>query len=149
MSGQPYPRNPMRKEIVFVRHAQSRSNRDGVWNGRTDGELSAEGVASLEPLGRRLSTWDFDAVISSPLTRARQTAEAFADEVEIDEGFIEIDLGRWEGMLYADVQEKHGEELHEALRTRTLPMGGNRGVARAGGEAGDWGRGCFVRPDGS
>jgi broad specificity phosphatase PhoE len=75
-------------------------------------------------LGRRLSTWDLDAVISSPLTRTRKTAEAFAQEVEIDEEFIEIDLGRWEGMLFADVQEKHGDELQEALKTRTLPMGG-------------------------
>lgn len=123
MSAQPYPRNPSRKEIVFIRHAESRANKEGFWNGRTDGALSEDGEASLDPLGKRLASWEFDAVISSPLTRARKTANAFADEVEIDESFTEIDLGRWEGMLFTDVQEKHGEELEEAIRTKDLPMG--------------------------
>lgn len=125
MSGQPYPVKENRKEIVFIRHAESQGNRDGIWMGRTDGPLSEEGEASLEPLARRLSTWEFDAVISSPLTRARQTAASFADKVQIDDQFLEIDLGRWEGMKFTDVQAEHGEELQEALQTRTLPMGGS------------------------
>lgn len=124
MSGQPYPVKDTHKEIVLVRHAESQGNLEGVWMGRTDGELSEAGEASLDPLGKRLSDWEFDAVISSPLTRARQTAAAFSDEVEIDEDFIEIDLGNWEGMLFTDVQDRHGEELQEAIRTRNLPMGG-------------------------
>jgi len=124
MSGQPFPVKDTRKEIVFIRHAESQANRDGIWNGRTDGPLSEAGEESLEALGRRLASWDFDAVISSPLQRARRTAAAFADEVEVDEDFVEIDLGRWEGMEYSDVQERHGEELREAIATRELPMGG-------------------------
>lgn len=124
MSAQPYPVNDERKEIVLIRHAESQANRDGVWCGRFDGPLSEAGEATLDALGRRLSAWRFDAVISSPLSRARRTAEAFAAEVEVDEDLIEIDLGRWEGMRFADVQENHGEELAEAIETRTLPMGG-------------------------
>ena len=113
-----------RKEIVFVRHAESQGNLDGVWMGRTDGDLSAAGEASLDAIGKRLSGWEFDGVISSPLNRARLTAASFTDEYELDEDFIEIDLGKWEGMLFTDVQERHGEELQEALRTRNLPLGG-------------------------
>ncbi|HEU4894532.1 MAG TPA: histidine phosphatase family protein, partial [Acidimicrobiia bacterium] len=124
MSGQPYPVKETRKEIVFIRHAESQGNLDGVWMGRSDGPLSEAGEATLDQLGKRLSDWDFDAVISSSLTRARRTAASFADEFEIDDDFIEIDLGRWEGMPFIDVQEKHGEELQEAVTTRTLPMGG-------------------------
>jgi len=124
MSGQPYPVKESRKEIVFVRHAESQGNLDGVWMGRTDGELSEAGEASLDSLGKRLSDWEFDAVFSSPLTRARRTAAAFADDIHIDEDLIEIDLGRWEGMAFTDVQEKHGDELQEAIESRTLPMGG-------------------------
>lgn len=124
MSGQPFPVKDTRKEIVFVRHAESQANRDGIWNGRTDGPLSEAGEESLQALGRRLFSWDFDAVISSPLQRARRTAAAFSGEVEVDEDFVEIDLGRWEGMEYIDVQERHGEELREAISTRELPMGG-------------------------
>jgi broad specificity phosphatase PhoE len=125
MFGQPYPPRETRKEIVFVRHAESQANLDGVWNGRTDGALSAAGEASLDALGDRLSRWHFDAVISSPLVRARRTAEAFSDEVVIDDDFLEIDLGKWEGMSYADVQSLHGDELRNATSTRTLPMGGH------------------------
>lgn len=112
------------KEIVFVRHAESQANADGVWNGRTDGPLSEAGEASLEAIGRRLSSWEFDVVISSSLTRARRTAESFATGVYIDDEFIEIDLGRFEGMKLTDVQSKHGDELRKALSSRTLPMGG-------------------------
>lgn len=134
MSAYPFPSKPTRKEIVFIRHAESRANRDGFWNGRTDGELSEAGRETLGPLGRRLSTWEFNAVISSPLTRAKLTARAFAEEVQIEEDFIEIDLGRWEGMAFAEVQEKHGEELQEAIRTRTNPMGGTGESLQEAGE---------------
>jgi broad specificity phosphatase PhoE len=134
MSTRPFPTKPTRKEIVFIRHAESQANRDGVWNGRTDGELSETGRASLEPLGQRLSMWEFDAVISSPLSRAKLTAEAFAEEVHVDEDFIEIDLGRWEGMEFADVQERHGEELREAIKTRTKRMGGTGESLQEAGE---------------
>jgi broad specificity phosphatase PhoE len=123
MSSQPYPPVDSRKEIVFIRHAESQANLDGVWNGRTDGPLSEGGEASLESLGRRLSKWEFDAVISSPLSRARKTAESVPGEVHIDEDVTEIDLGKWEGMLYTEVEEKHGDELREAITTRETPMG--------------------------
>ena len=123
MTSQPYPPADQRKEIVFIRHAESQANREGFWNGRTDGPLSEVGEASLDALGRRLSKWKFDAVISSPLSRARKTAEAFSDDVQIDEDLTEIDLGKWEGMLFTEVQERHGEEMQEAIRTGTLPMG--------------------------
>lgn len=124
MTSQPYPPVDQRKEIVFIRHAESQANHEGFWNGRTDGPLSVGGEASLDALGRRLSKWQFDAVISSPLSRARKTAEAFSDDVQVDEDVTEIDLGKWEGMLFTEVQERHGEEMQEAIRTKTLPMGG-------------------------
>lgn len=124
MTSQPYPPVDHRKEIVLIRHAQSQANLDGIWNGRTDGPLSEAGETSLEALGRRFSSWKLDAVISSPLSRARKTAEVISKDVQVDEGFTEIDLGKWEGMLYTEVEEKHGEELREAIKTRTLPMGG-------------------------
>ncbi len=112
------------KEVVFVRHAESQANADGVWNGRTDGPLSEAGEASLDALGRRLSTKEFDLVISSSLSRAARTAKSFAPDVIVDDEFIEIDLGRWEGMEFDEVQSKHGEELREAVSSRTIPMGG-------------------------
>ncbi len=123
MSGAPYQRDDV-KEIVLIRHAESVANAEGVWNGRSDGPLSEAGEASLDDLARRLAGWDFDLVLASPLTRAVETARSFASEVVTDEGLIEIDLGNWEGMAFTEVHERHGEELAEAISTRTLPMGG-------------------------
>jgi broad specificity phosphatase PhoE len=121
--GAPYQRHDS-KEVVLVRHAQSAANAENVWNGRTDGLLSESGEASLGPLAQRLARWDFDVVLSSPLGRAMQTARSFATEVVTEEGFIEIDLGDWEGMVFTEVQERHGEELAEAISSRKLPLGG-------------------------
>lgn len=41
--GIPYRSRSTLKEIIFVRHAESQANLDGVWNGRTDGPLSTHG----------------------------------------------------------------------------------------------------------
>ena len=111
------------REIVFVRHAESQANRDGVWNGRTDGPLSEEGQRTLKSLADRLTDRQFDRVISSPLQRTRATAEAFADDIEIDDRFIEIDLGIWEGRRLEEIQAEHAEELEKAIRDRDVPMG--------------------------
>lgn len=111
------------KEIVFVRHAESQANRDGYWNGRTDGPLSEHGRKTLQELGRRLAGWQFDRVISSPLERARATAESFATDIEVDESFIEIDLGIWEGRSLTEIRAEHGRELEESIADREIPMG--------------------------
>ena len=124
MSSAPYSGRHEVKEIVLIRHAESAANAGGVWNGRSDGPLSEAGEASLADLARRLRGWDFDLVLSSPLVRAVETARSFASEVVTDEGLIEIDLGDWEGMAFTEVQERHGEELAEAISTRTLALGG-------------------------
>lgn len=111
------------KELVIVRHAESQANRDGVWNGRSDGPLSDDGEAQLEKLGRRLSPVPFDYVVSSPLERARLTAASFSDEVEVNEDLIELDLGKWDGLSTEEVQALDGAALKEAVTDRSLPFG--------------------------
>ena len=110
-------------KITFIRHAESESNAAGVWSGRSDSPISAAGAATLEPLGERLSRNEFDVVISSPLRRARETAAAFAGDIEIWDEFVEIDLGRWDGMSRAEVMSNDGDLLREAITTRTVKMG--------------------------
>lgn len=111
------------KEITFVRHAESEANRGGIWNGRSDGPLSEHGVAQLDKLGLRLANSNFDLVVSSPLERALRTAASFSDDVVIDEEFIEMDLGRWEGWLFDEVQREDGDLLKQAVTDRVTPMG--------------------------
>ncbi len=110
-------------EILLIRHAESETNRAGIWNGRSEAALSAEGEASLERLAKRFSTQTFDLVLSSPLQRAMLTAEALSPNIEIDEDLIEIDLGEWEGMTHDQVVSDHRELLAEAVTGRDVRMG--------------------------
>lgn len=110
-------------EILLVRHAQSEANQAGVWSGRSDGPLSDAGLASLDLLARRFGSRRPDLVVSSPLLRARQTAEAIAGEFEVDDDLIEMDLGRWDGWTRDQVTEDDQELLREATAGRVLRMG--------------------------
>lgn len=134
--GVPYAQRATGKEIVFIRHAESKGNVDGLWHGVTDGPLSERGEASLEALAKRMSGWDIDVVISSPLERTRRTAGAVRSEVVIDEDFIEMDVGRWEGLSFEETERDHRDELEAAFRDWDVPLGGtgeslNQVAARA------------------
>lgn len=122
--GVPYAQRAAGKEIIFIRHAESQGNVDGLWHGRTDGPLSEGGEASLEALAKRMSRWDVDVVISSPLERTRRTAAAVGGEVVIDEDFIEMDVGRWEGLSFEETERDHRDELKAAFTDWDTPLGG-------------------------
>ncbi len=121
--GGPYPPPASTKEIVLIRHAESQGNVEGLWHGRTDGPLSEGGEVSLDALGKRMSQWDFDMVISSPLTRARRTAYAVSEEVVIDDEFIEMDVGDWEGRSFEEVELESYDQLRASFEDWTVPMG--------------------------
>ena len=89
--------------IVFARHGQTAPNRDGLVLGRADPELTEEGHRQAARLAAALAGEPVAAVVTSPLLRARQTAEAVAaacgggTPVLVDERLVEIDGGTWEG----------------------------------------------------
>ena len=87
--------------IVFARHGQTAPNRDGLVLGRADPELTEEGHRQAELLAAALRGEPVAAILSSPLLRARQTAEPIGEAcgvpVGVDERLIEIDWGAWEG----------------------------------------------------
>lgn len=122
--GVPYATRSNTKEIVFIRHAESQANVDGLWHGRTDGPLSEAGEASLEALAKRMSRWRHDVVIASPLTRTRRTAEAITSDPVIDEDFIEMDVGRWEGLSFEETDRNHRDEMEAAFTDWDKPLGG-------------------------
>jgi broad specificity phosphatase PhoE len=110
-------------EITFIRHAETTANADGVWSGRTNVPLTDAGEESLRLLGARLAGHDADIVISSSLDRATRTAAAFEDDFVVDDQFLEIDLGEWDGMLFAEIKAEQGDELAEAFADHDHPMG--------------------------
>ena len=100
--------------LVFIRHAPTAWNEAGRIQGRRDIPLSPVGRAALSrrrlpgPSGAR---WRW---VSSPLLRARQTAEALgAAGLEIEPRLSEMDWGEWEGRSLPSLREELGEAMHE------------------------------------
>ncbi len=80
--------------------------------------LSAAGRAQCERMGELLSRWPLDRIVSSPLERARQSAEIIAArlgvEVAVDERLAEVRFGRWQGKTYSEIIAE--PEYHEFLK---------------------------------
>lgn len=93
--------------LLVVRHRQSTWNAQRRFTGRADPPLSAEGFEQAELLARRLAPMAFDAVVSSTLTRAHQTAEVIAARtgatVVTDERLVEHDVPAWQGLTREEI----------------------------------------------
>ncbi len=95
----------MSGEILLVRHGRTALNAKGRLQGRVDEPLDDLGRDQAARLAKSLSSLiDADAlVVSSPLVRARATAETFGRPVEIDERWIEMSYGVFDGLPQGDV----------------------------------------------
>lgn len=107
----------MTTRVVIVRHGQSSYNAERRIQGRTDvSTLTEKGRKDARKVGAALSRLTFAAVYSSPLQRAKHTAEAIAEcfssspPVKPVEQLMEVDLPLWQGMLLAEVKEKFAED---------------------------------------
>jgi broad specificity phosphatase PhoE len=104
-------------EIVFVRHAETVWNAEGRWQGQTDVPLSDKGRAEVRAVTERLRGERFDRIVSSDLRRALDTASGIASAldappaIERDAALREMNLGRWCGLLHAEVESKFPGEL--------------------------------------
>ena len=101
--------------LFLIRHGQTASNRDGLGLGRDDIPLTSEGIRQAAALGVRMAGEPLDAVLVSPLRRARQTAELIVGErsipIEVREELIELDVGETEGLTFAVIRERYGDFL--------------------------------------
>ncbi len=93
--------------ILLVRHGQSTWNALGKWQGRADPPLSPLGQQQAASAAARVGI--VDAVIASPLVRARQTAEIIAEgigigPVDTDDRLIETDAGDWTGLTFHEIR---------------------------------------------
>lgn len=96
--------------LILVRHGRTSANAAGLLQGRVDNELDDVGAQQASQIAAALSRADQppDRIISSPLLRARQTAQATAEltglEISIDERWSELDYGEWDGIPISDVR---------------------------------------------
>jgi broad specificity phosphatase PhoE len=109
-------------ELVLVRHGETRSNLEFLLHGRTDVPLTPLGEWQAHRVAQRLVTiGTIDAIYSSPLLRARSTAQIISDElgigVEFMEDLTEFHFGDFEGYTLTRIQESHPEIFLQVLDT--------------------------------
>ena len=117
--------------VLLARHGETKWNAEGRYQGQVDVPLSEIGEAQARKLGDRLRDFHIDRAVSSPLSRAKRTAELALGPsreamLKLDDGFAEIAHGTWEGLLAAEIGAMDGERLRawrEAPETVQMPQG--------------------------
>lgn len=100
-------------QIIFLRHGQAKNNTERILAGRTEGiPLTETGVKQAEHTADFLQHMNISAIYSSPIQRAKHTAEIVGKhnslDVTIDDRLIELDMGKFTGMPYDEIFNNHG-----------------------------------------
>ncbi len=116
-------------KLYIIRHAESEANRSRIMASRMSFPLTEAGKSDSELIASELKELvSIDKIISSPLLRAKQTADAFCSvfnlEVDIDDRILEQELGKFSGMTYDEVKTYPGYETESLKRWDWKPEGG-------------------------
>lgn len=124
--------------LLVVRHGETQANVSGSWQGSTDSPLTERGRLQVEFLTQRLASEgrSVSAIYSSPLGRARQTADILASglgapPIVADPGLAEFHLGEWEGLSYDTLRFDKGLWDKMAVDPHFTAPGGESAVAFA------------------
>jgi probable phosphoglycerate mutase len=114
--------------MLLVRHGETEFTAAQRYSGRGDVPLSPIGDTQAKAVARRVYELApvLDAVITSPLRRCQATARALAGgaPVYLEDDFVECDFGEWEGLTFAEVRERYGEEMRAWLASSAVPPPG-------------------------
>lgn len=117
-------------KLWLLRHGETEWSKNNKYTGLTDLELSDEGVQQAVAAGRRLSGINFASVLTSPLKRARRTAElAGFPDAEVVPYAHEWDYGDYEGQRSIDIRKKDPSYriwIHGVIRGETLQQVSDR-----------------------
>lgn len=102
----------IKKKIVLVRHGKTDWNTSARFQGHTDIPLNDYGIEQAKKTALRLKNWDAQLIVTSPLSRAMDTAKAIAGEQKCAltpvpmSGLSEVYFGDWEGARVADIEKQ-------------------------------------------
>ncbi|MFP3990957.1 bifunctional RNase H/acid phosphatase [Streptomyces sp. E11-3] len=124
--------------FVLLRHGETALTPQKRFSGSggSDPELSAVGRAQADRVAAALAArGTIEAIVSSPLARCRQTADAVAArlglDVQVEQGLRETDFGAWEGLTFAEAQQRHPDDLAAWLASpKAAPTGGGESFAQ-------------------
>ena len=94
----------MNPTIVLIRHGETPWSKSGQHTGLTDIPLTDNGRERASALAPRLSSRSFGLVLTSPLSRAQETAHLAGLDPQDDPDLLEWDYGAWEGRTTADIR---------------------------------------------
>lgn len=101
----------VRTTVLLVRHGECRGNIEGLFRGRVDFPLNETGLRQAKEVAAALAPFRPGAVFTSPLLRAKQTAEAIAAAssapLVVEEGFNNTCLGTWEGRSKTEIAAEY------------------------------------------
>ena len=116
--------------LILARHGQTAANREQLGLGLQDVPLTEKGLHQAEALAEALAEAKIDAIYSSPLRRALDTARAIASrhglDVVTDEGLTEMDVGELDGLTFEEMRSRYPDFLSRWLGAEagTLRMPG-------------------------
>jgi broad specificity phosphatase PhoE len=97
----------MADEVWLLRHAETEWSRNGKHTGRTDIPLTEAGREAARKLGERLRGQDFDLILCSPLSRARETAQLAGLVCSgVRDDLLEWDYGEYEGLTTPEIRKE-------------------------------------------
>ena len=122
---------------VLLRHGETPLSVERRFAGRGDIPLTETGRLQAKAAAQRLAArGGVQLIVTSPLQRARLTADAVAAAtgapVEVDDGWIETDFGEWEGLSYAEAMERWPAEVAAWMGDTSVAPPGGESFAAAG-----------------
>lgn len=126
--------------LFLVRHGRTGWNKEQIFRGTKDIPLDEVGRAEARLVGERLKGEGIRAVYSSPLARAKETAEAIAEFHNLDvhclEGLTDLHFGEWEGLSLKEVQKQYPDLYQEWLQApHEVIFPGGEGLAAVSSRA--------------
>ncbi|CAB5239938.1 unannotated protein [freshwater metagenome] len=114
--------------IYLVRHGETILTPDRKFSGGfpNDPELTTVGLEQAAAVGQEIAKLNPDVLISSPMKRATQTAQAISQSTHLpiifDDIWVELSFGHWDGLTTEEVRENFGDEYEKWLCSTAFAM---------------------------